>query len=86
MGWSFNGVVNLHMYMSPVSVPRQLYLPVGVNQFPLEIEPLLRQLRQIVRHEYGIRHVTLQIEQSLEGCAEENHHVGHLISRSHAET
>ena len=54
--------------------------------FPLEIEPLLRQLRQIVRHEYGIRHVTLQVEQSLGGRVEENHHVGYLIACSHAET
>ena len=52
----------------------------------LEIEPLLRQLRQIVRHEYGIRHVTSQVVQSLEGCPEENHHVGYLIARSHTET
>ncbi len=52
---------------------------------PDQIEPLLRQMRHIIQHEYGIRHVTLQVEQSLEGCSEENHHVGHLAARSHAE-
>ncbi len=67
--------------MNPYSCPN-----FCLEGFPIEIEPLLRQLRQIVRHEYGIRHVTLQMEQSLEGCAEENHHVGYLIARSHAET
>ena len=50
-----------------------------------QIEPLLRDLRRIIRDDYGIRHITLQVEQSLEGCAEENHHVGHLAARSHAE-
>ncbi len=51
-----------------------------------QTEPLLRQLRNIIRHDFGVRHVTLQVEQSLDGCAEENHHVGHLAARSHAET
>lgn len=50
-----------------------------------QIEPVLRQLRRIIREDYGIRHITLQVEQSLDGCAEENHHVGHLAARSHAE-
>ena len=44
-------------------------------------EALLRSLRRIVHHEYGIDHVTLQVEETVEGCLED-HHVEHLIARS----
>ena len=52
---------------------------------PERIDPLLRRLRETIRHDYGIRHITLQVEQSVEGCGEENHHVDHLAARSFAE-
>ena len=51
-----------------------------------QIELALRQLRRIIREDFGIRHITLQVVQSVDGCAEENHHVGHLAARSHAES
>ena len=41
------------------------------------IESVLRRLRQIASDEFGIRHITLQVEQTVEGCTED-HHVGHL--------
>ena len=58
---------------------------IDVDYPPDQMDPLLRRLREIVRHDFGIRHITLQVEQSLEGCGEENHHVGHLAARSFSE-
>ena len=49
-----------------------------------ELEPLLRRLRRIASQEFGIQHVTLQIEQSAGECAED-HHVGHLEARRRSE-
>ena len=42
-----------------------------------EIETLLRRLRGIASQEFGISHITLQVEQSITDCTED-HHVGHL--------
>lgn len=42
-----------------------------------QVEPTLRELRRVAFEDYGLRHITLQVEQSLEGCTED-HHVGHL--------
>ena len=52
---------------------------------PEQVDALLRRLREIIRHEFGVRHITLQVETSVDGCGEENHHVGHLAARSFAE-
>ncbi len=49
-----------------------------------EYEPLLRRLRQIAYEEFGIHHITLQLETSAADCTE-NHHVDHLEARTHAE-
>lgn len=38
--------------------------------------PVLRQLRHIASSEFGIAHVTIQLEDSLTGCLE-NHHIEH---------
>ncbi len=38
--------------------------------------PVLRQLRHIASTEFGIAHVTIQLEDSLNGCLE-NHHIEH---------
>ena len=38
--------------------------------------PVLRQLRHIATSEFGIAHVTIQLEDSLSGCLE-NHHIEH---------
>ncbi len=38
--------------------------------------PVLRQLRHIASTEFGIGHVTIQLEDSLTGCLE-NHHIEH---------
>ena len=46
-------------------------LPAG------ELDPLLRRLRKIASHDFGIQHITIQMEQSIEGCTE-HHHVDHL--------
>lgn len=40
--------------------------------------PVLRQLRHIATSEFGIAHVTIQLEDSLSGCLE-NHHIEHPI-------
>lgn len=45
---------------------------------------LLRRLRHIAYEEFGIHHVTLQLEASADECAED-HHVDHLEARTHAE-
>ncbi|MCY4651089.1 MAG: cation diffusion facilitator family transporter [bacterium] len=44
-------------------------------------EALLRRLKRIAHDRYGIDHVTIQMEETLEGCVED-HHVEHLIARS----
>ena len=49
-----------------------------------DFAPLLRRLRRIAYQEFGIRHITMQMEQSVADCTE-NHHVGHLEARTHAE-
>ena len=49
-----------------------------------DVEPLLRRLRRISYQEFGIRHVTIQIDLSVADCTE-NHHVRHLEARTQAE-
>ena len=53
--------------------------------YPGELDPLLRRLRQIAYQNFGLRHITIQVEQSVADCTE-NHHVGHLEAQSSAET
>ena len=40
-------------------------------------EDLLREMRGIADHEFGISHVTIQLEDSATSCMEEGHHVSH---------
>ena len=47
-------------------------------------EPLLRRLRQIAYEDFGIHHITLQLETSAAGCTE-NHHVDHLEATTHTQ-
>ena len=47
--------------------------------YPGELESLRRQLQQISYHDFGIAHITMQMEQSLEGCTE-RHHFDHLMA------
>ncbi len=47
--------------------------------YPGELETLRRRLQQIAYDDFGIAHITIQIEQSLEGCAE-RHHFDHLLA------
>ena len=35
-----------------------------------ELDPLLRRLRKVASQEFGIQHITIQMEQSLDGCTE----------------
>ena len=46
-----------------------------------DVDALLRRLRTIVAENFGIGHVTIQLERSLEGCTED-HHVGHPLARA----
>lgn len=46
-----------------------------------ELESLCRRLREIAAHDFGIQHITLQVERSPEGCTE-HHHVDHLYART----
>ena len=46
-----------------------------------EFELLQRRLRRIAYEEFGIRHITIQIEQSVADCTE-SHHIGHLEATS----
>ena len=45
-----------------------------------DLDSLLRRLRRIATQDFGIAHVTLQVEQSVMGCTED-HHVDHLAAR-----
>ena len=47
--------------------------------YPDELENLRRRLQQVAYHDFGIAHITLQMEQSLEGCTE-RHHFDHLLA------
>ena len=47
--------------------------------YPGELETLRRRLQQIAYKDFGIAHITIQIEQSLEGCTE-RHHFDHLLA------
>ena len=52
--------------------------------YPGDHASLLRRLRRIAYEDFGVHHITLQLETSAAECAE-NHHVGHLEARTHAE-
>lgn len=45
-----------------------------------DLTTLRRRLRAIAAHDFGIQHVTMQLEYSPEGCTE-HHHVDHLLAR-----
>ena len=45
-----------------------------------QLESVLRRLRQIASRDFGIHHITIQVEQSLDGCTE-HHHVDRLRAR-----
>ena len=44
-----------------------------------DVDGLRLRLRDIVYNDFGIGHITLQVEKSLEGCTED-HHFDHLMS------
>ena len=46
-----------------------------------DIDQLGLMMKGLLHNEYGIGHVTIQLEKSLEGCTED-HHVGHLLALS----
>ena len=48
-------------------------------------EVLLRRLKHIARKEFGIRHITIQVEQSVADCTED-HHADHLEATELART
>ena len=45
-------------------------------------DELLRRLRRIAREDFGISHVTIQLDETLDDCNHEDHHVGHLEARA----
>ena len=47
--------------------------------FPGDPEDLRLRLRDIIYNDFGIGHITLQVEKSLEGCSED-HHFDHLAT------
>ncbi len=44
-----------------------------------DLDSLMRRLREIAMKKYGIRHVTIQLEQNVKGCTELDH-VDHLMA------
>ncbi len=48
-----------------------------------EMDALLRRVRRVASEDFGIRHVTVQMERSADGCTED-HHVDRLTARSRA--
>lgn len=51
-------------------------------EYPGDVEDLRLRLRNIVYHDFGIGHITLQVEKSLEGCSED-HHFDHIVAGAH---
>ena len=49
--------------------------------FQGELDGLIKRMQDLLHREYGIGHVTIQVERSVDGCTE-NHHVGHLLAYS----
>ena len=49
-----------------------------------DVEQLMRRLGKLLVGEFGIHHVTLQMEHSATECSEQ-HHVGHLMARTLSE-
>lgn len=47
--------------------------------YPGEPEDLRRRLQQIAYEDFGLTHITIQMEQSVDGCAE-RHHFDHIAS------
>ena len=45
--------------------------------YPGDLDVLLDRVKDITHNDFGISHVTIQLEQSVVGCTED-HHVGHL--------
>ena len=62
--WVELGVLTAHVLVDP--------------DYPEDLESLRRRLQHIVYQDFGIDHITIQIEQSLEGCTE-RHHFDHLL-------
>lgn len=50
-----------------------------------DVDQLLKRLRQIANQEFGIRHITIQVERSVSDCTED-HHVDHLEATEFAKT
>ena len=46
-----------------------------------DTDRLTKRMQDLVHDDYGIGHVTLQLERSVAGCTED-HHVGHLLARA----
>ena len=42
-----------------------------------DLEDVLMKARSIASEDFGIHHITIQVETTLDGCTE-NHHVQHL--------
>jgi cobalt-zinc-cadmium efflux system protein len=49
--------------------------------YQVDTDRLTKKLQDLVHENYGIGHVTIQLEHSVAGCTED-HHVGHLLARS----
>jgi cobalt-zinc-cadmium efflux system protein len=49
-----------------------------------DVDAMITEMQDIAHDRYGIEHVTIQVESSLDGCTED-HHVGHLMHRSATE-
>ncbi len=47
-----------------------------------DVSQMLLRMREKARQDYGINHITLQLERSAADCTEEDHHVGHLLAHS----
>lgn len=45
-----------------------------------DYDQMLREIRCIAREDYGLSHITIQLETSVKGCTED-HHVDHLLER-----
>ena len=58
---------------SPPTLSAHVLIAPDWRDFPL----LQRRLREVITHDFGIRHTTIQLEYSPDGCENENHHLGY---------
>ena len=56
-----------------------MHILVDPSLTTVELGEMRQRVRNIIIDKYGITHATIQLEQTVRGCEEENHHVDNLV-------